>query len=217
MLALLLDRHGVRSVLFNTEETTRWHPKGSSQGARTMEHYRRLGISGQVRDARDARRSSDRRDLFHPLRRLGIGAPADAVGGRKAQGDRRRAQDRSSARTAASRQPDVCREIPARTCAHAAEHRGAVRLAGGRLRRRTATASRSTPYASATAGARPGAAPTSPAATAGKAWCGARSAFTIPAPRCSRPIWAAACSRPMCGCRRWRATSCARTSASNTG
>ncbi len=49
MLALLLDRHGVRSVLFNTEETTRWHPKGSSQGARTMEHYRRLGIAGQVR------------------------------------------------------------------------------------------------------------------------------------------------------------------------
>jgi len=49
MLALLLDRHGVRSVLFNTEETTRWHPKGSSQGARTMEHYRRLGIANNVR------------------------------------------------------------------------------------------------------------------------------------------------------------------------
>ena len=49
MLALALDLHGVRSVLFNTEETTRWHPKGSSQGARTMEHYRRLGIAGHVR------------------------------------------------------------------------------------------------------------------------------------------------------------------------
>jgi len=49
MLALLLDRHGVRSVLFNTEETTRWHPKGSSQGARTMEHFRRLGIADDVR------------------------------------------------------------------------------------------------------------------------------------------------------------------------
>ncbi len=49
MLALLLDRHGVRCVLFNTEETTRWHPKGSSQGARTMEHYRRLGIADHVR------------------------------------------------------------------------------------------------------------------------------------------------------------------------
>jgi 2-polyprenyl-6-methoxyphenol hydroxylase-like FAD-dependent oxidoreductase len=49
ILALLLDRHGVRSVLFNTEETTRWHPKGSSQGARTMEHFRRLGIAGHVR------------------------------------------------------------------------------------------------------------------------------------------------------------------------
>ena len=49
MLALLLDKHGVRSVLFNIEETTRWHPKGSSQGARTMEHYRRLGIGDRVR------------------------------------------------------------------------------------------------------------------------------------------------------------------------
>jgi 2-polyprenyl-6-methoxyphenol hydroxylase-like FAD-dependent oxidoreductase len=49
VLALLLDMYGVRSVLFNTEETTRWHPKGSSQGARTMEHFRRLGIAGEVR------------------------------------------------------------------------------------------------------------------------------------------------------------------------
>lgn len=48
MLALLLDHHGVPSVIFNTEETTRWHPKGSTQGARTMEHYRRLGISEQI-------------------------------------------------------------------------------------------------------------------------------------------------------------------------
>ncbi len=49
MLALLLDHQGVRSVLFNTEETTRWHPKGSSQGARTMEHCRRLGIAAKIR------------------------------------------------------------------------------------------------------------------------------------------------------------------------
>lgn len=49
MLALFLDRCGVRSVLFNTEETTRWHPKGSAQGARTMEHFRRLDIADAVR------------------------------------------------------------------------------------------------------------------------------------------------------------------------
>lgn len=49
MLALFLDWHGVRSVLFNTEETTRWHPKGSTEGSRTMEHFRRLGIAGQIR------------------------------------------------------------------------------------------------------------------------------------------------------------------------
>jgi 2-polyprenyl-6-methoxyphenol hydroxylase-like FAD-dependent oxidoreductase len=48
-LALFLDRMGVKSVLFNTEATTRWHPRGSTQGSRTMEHYRRLGIADEVR------------------------------------------------------------------------------------------------------------------------------------------------------------------------
>ena len=49
MLALLLDDLGVRAVLFNTEATTRWHPKGSTQGSRTMEHLRRLGLAARVR------------------------------------------------------------------------------------------------------------------------------------------------------------------------
>jgi 2-polyprenyl-6-methoxyphenol hydroxylase-like FAD-dependent oxidoreductase len=49
MLALFLDRHGVPSVVFNVEDTTRWHPKGSTHNSRTMEHYRRLGISAAVR------------------------------------------------------------------------------------------------------------------------------------------------------------------------
>jgi len=49
MLALFLDWHGVRSVLFNAETTTRWHPKGSTEGARTMEHFRRLGIADEIR------------------------------------------------------------------------------------------------------------------------------------------------------------------------
>jgi len=48
-LALMLDHHGVRSVVFNTEPQTRWHPKGSTQNARTMEHYRRLGIAHELR------------------------------------------------------------------------------------------------------------------------------------------------------------------------
>jgi 2-polyprenyl-6-methoxyphenol hydroxylase-like FAD-dependent oxidoreductase len=49
LLALFLDLCGVRSVLFNTEKTTRWHPKGSTEGSRTMEHFRRLGIGGEIR------------------------------------------------------------------------------------------------------------------------------------------------------------------------
>jgi 2-polyprenyl-6-methoxyphenol hydroxylase-like FAD-dependent oxidoreductase len=49
MLALFLDHHGVRSVVFNSEDAVRHHPKGSTQNSRTMEHYRRLGISAKVR------------------------------------------------------------------------------------------------------------------------------------------------------------------------
>ena len=49
MLALFLDRYGVRCVLFNTDDGSRQHPKGSTQNARTLEHFRRLGISEQVR------------------------------------------------------------------------------------------------------------------------------------------------------------------------
>jgi 2-polyprenyl-6-methoxyphenol hydroxylase-like FAD-dependent oxidoreductase len=49
LLALFLDRYGVRSVVFNTDDGVRTHPRGSAQNPRTMEHYRRLGISGAVR------------------------------------------------------------------------------------------------------------------------------------------------------------------------
>ena len=49
MLALFLDRHSVKTVVFNTEQDTRWHPKGSTHNSRTMEHDRRLGISQGIR------------------------------------------------------------------------------------------------------------------------------------------------------------------------
>jgi 2-polyprenyl-6-methoxyphenol hydroxylase-like FAD-dependent oxidoreductase len=49
VLALFLDFHGVKSTIFNTEPEARWHPKGNGQNARTMEHYRRLGFSDEVR------------------------------------------------------------------------------------------------------------------------------------------------------------------------
>ena len=38
-----------KSTLINRETGPRWHPKGSTQNARTMEHYRRLGIVDAVR------------------------------------------------------------------------------------------------------------------------------------------------------------------------
>jgi 2-polyprenyl-6-methoxyphenol hydroxylase-like FAD-dependent oxidoreductase len=49
LLALFLDRYGVKSVIFNTEERTRVLPKGSSYNARSMEHCRRLGIADAIR------------------------------------------------------------------------------------------------------------------------------------------------------------------------
>jgi len=49
MLALMLDRHHVPSVVFDTAGATRMHPKGSTHNARTMEHYRRVGVAGAVR------------------------------------------------------------------------------------------------------------------------------------------------------------------------
>lgn len=49
LLALFLDQHGVRSVVFDAEDTVQPLPRGSTHNARTMEHYRRLGLAGQVR------------------------------------------------------------------------------------------------------------------------------------------------------------------------
>lgn len=48
-LALFLDRFGVPCVLFNTETTTRWHPKGSTESARSMELFRQLGLADRIR------------------------------------------------------------------------------------------------------------------------------------------------------------------------
>ncbi|MEO7405282.1 MAG: FAD-dependent monooxygenase [Burkholderiales bacterium] len=49
VLAMQLSRLGVRSVILNAEQDTRWHPKGNTHNARTMELYRRLGLSSRVR------------------------------------------------------------------------------------------------------------------------------------------------------------------------
>jgi len=49
LLALYLDFYGVKCTIFNTEPNERWHPKGNGQNARTMEHYRQLGFSDDIR------------------------------------------------------------------------------------------------------------------------------------------------------------------------
>ncbi len=48
-LAMSLHSFGVRCLLVNADATARLHPKGATQNARTMEHYRRLGISAALR------------------------------------------------------------------------------------------------------------------------------------------------------------------------
>jgi 2-polyprenyl-6-methoxyphenol hydroxylase-like FAD-dependent oxidoreductase len=48
-LALDLARYGVPSMLVNLLETTPSHPQGNSHNARTMEHYRRIGIADKIR------------------------------------------------------------------------------------------------------------------------------------------------------------------------
>src|SRR5262245_59620058 len=48
-LALNLDALGVRSILVNTDKEAVSQPRGSTQNARTMEHYRRLGLAPGIR------------------------------------------------------------------------------------------------------------------------------------------------------------------------
>ncbi|MCS0637822.1 FAD-dependent monooxygenase [Streptomyces sp. LP05-1] len=49
LLALFLDRYGVDSVVFDTAGGVLAEPRGSTHGARTMEHYRRLGLASRIR------------------------------------------------------------------------------------------------------------------------------------------------------------------------
>lgn len=49
VLSIELAWRGVRSIVVNTEPTTARHPQGNTHNARTMEHYRRLGIADRVR------------------------------------------------------------------------------------------------------------------------------------------------------------------------
>ncbi|MEU2503531.1 FAD-dependent monooxygenase [Streptomyces sp. NPDC007863] len=49
MLALLLDRQGVPCVVLNSEADVPGRPRGSTHNARTMEHYRTLGLAERIR------------------------------------------------------------------------------------------------------------------------------------------------------------------------
>ena len=48
LLTLFLDRYGVKSVVFNTDDGVPTHPRGR-RIIREIEHYRRLGIFYTIR------------------------------------------------------------------------------------------------------------------------------------------------------------------------
>ena len=48
-LALFLNYWEVPCTIINYSESSRMHPKGNGQNARTMEHYRQLGIVDEIR------------------------------------------------------------------------------------------------------------------------------------------------------------------------
>ncbi|KAK5125559.1 hypothetical protein LTR85_000670 [Meristemomyces frigidus] len=48
-LALFLNYYDIECTIINTGTEARMHPKGNGQNARTMEHYRQLGISDEIR------------------------------------------------------------------------------------------------------------------------------------------------------------------------
>jgi 2-polyprenyl-6-methoxyphenol hydroxylase-like FAD-dependent oxidoreductase len=48
-MVLQLAMYGIRSVLVEAAAETRWHPKGNTNNARTVEIFRRLGIADAVR------------------------------------------------------------------------------------------------------------------------------------------------------------------------
>lgn len=48
-LAMNLSVFEIPTMIINIEPSSRWHPKGSTHNARTMEHYRRFGISSEIR------------------------------------------------------------------------------------------------------------------------------------------------------------------------
>ena len=50
-LALELSRQGVECLIVNEQETTSIHPKANAINARSMEHFRRLGVSSEIREA----------------------------------------------------------------------------------------------------------------------------------------------------------------------
>ncbi|NJP65500.1 FAD-dependent monooxygenase [Streptomyces spiramenti] len=83
LLALFLDRYGVGSVVLDSEDSVPDTPRGSTHNARTMEHYRSLGLAGRVRAlglpaGHDAGISFSTRYGGHSLSRLPWPGPARA-------------------------------------------------------------------------------------------------------------------------------------------
>ena len=92
-LALDLASRGVRCTVIERATSHRSYPKGDTHNARTMEHYRRVGLSAAIRRAGLRAGTLDRRGVPHPPQWLRAQTAAHADrggedgGGRAALGD----------------------------------------------------------------------------------------------------------------------------------
>jgi 2-polyprenyl-6-methoxyphenol hydroxylase-like FAD-dependent oxidoreductase len=91
VLALMLDRLGVDAVIFNTQQTSLWHPRGSTHNSRTMEHYRTLGLSRQLRQL--GLPPHHPRDIWYLTRLNGYELARLPMGSERERGERAAAAD----------------------------------------------------------------------------------------------------------------------------
>ena len=107
VLAIDLAHRGVATAVLESSETPRSFPKGNTHNARTMEHYRRLGLADSDPAGRAAGRLPHRRRLLHDPQRLRARPHPDALVTREGRARARRGAARSGAGAHPPRQPDV--------------------------------------------------------------------------------------------------------------
>ena len=182
--AIELNWRGVPYVLVNDNLDTAQHPKCNNTNARSMEHFRRLGIAGELRSEGLPPGSRARQRLCDALLRLRVRPPAAALFGLADAGAAQHGvADRARARPQALRRAGARRADPFRLAAGVVRQDARRRHRRGRERdhRRAQDIARAICSASTARAARC-------ARRSASAW----SARTAPP---TAPSWAARCCR----------------------